>query len=124
MDNEKIEHSPLPWGLVLDDECDDLMRIVQVDGYGDVLRLIAKMPRDQDWPLSCANARFIVAAANSHSRLLAEREALLEALRFCMDLAREELVFAKVGTGAKVALRHIERRARAAISATEEGKEK
>lgn len=37
---------------------------------------------------------------------------LEQALRFCRDLADEELGFVKVGTGAEVALRHISRKAR------------
>ena len=41
-----------------------------------------------------------------------ERDQLRAALGFIRDLAEEELVHAKVGTGAEVALRHIARRAR------------
>lgn len=36
---------------------------------------------------------------------------LLAALKFCRDIAEEELPYAKVGSGAEVALRHILRKA-------------
>lgn len=39
-----------------------------------------------------------------------------KALKFITDIASEELPFAKVGTGAEVALRHINRRAEEALS--------
>lgn len=38
-------------------------------------------------------------------------------LTFMQDLAEEELQFAKVGTGAEVALRHIARKARESLEA-------
>jgi hypothetical protein len=38
-------------------------------------------------------------------------ERLVYALKFCRDIAAEELPHAKVGTGAEVALRHIVRKA-------------
>lgn len=75
------EHTQTPWAIVLDDEMDDLMRIVQVDGYGETLRLIAKMPRDADWSMSCANARFIVQAVNAHDELEAALIQAVSALR-------------------------------------------
>lgn len=48
--------------------------------------------------------------------LTAERDRLREALEFCGDLAGEELAYAKVGTGAEVALRHIVRRTSDALA--------
>jgi hypothetical protein len=58
--------------------------------------------------------------ADSHDALRAEVAALKAALEFCASLAGEELEYVYVGTGAEVALRHIERRARAAISGEKE----
>ncbi len=50
--------------------------------------------------------------------LAEECERLSDALRFIQDISGEELEHAKVGTGAEVALRHINRRAHAALSST------
>jgi hypothetical protein len=48
--------------------------------------------------------------------LIAQRDALVKALKFCHDLADEELEYARVGTGAEVALRHIARRAKESLA--------
>lgn len=45
-----------------------------------------------------------------------QNRVLREALAFCGSLALEELAFAKVGTGAEVALRHIERKSRETLA--------
>jgi hypothetical protein len=47
----------------------------------------------------------------------ARYECLLWALQFAHDIASEELPFAKVGTGAEVALRHIKRKTGEALEA-------
>jgi len=56
-----------------------------------------------------ADAAFIVTACNAHDELVA-------ALKFCRDIAEEELPHARVGSGAEVALRHTIRKARAALA--------
>lgn len=42
---------------------------------------------------------------------------LIEALKFCRDIAAEELPHARVGTGAEVVLRHVRRKAEEALKA-------
>jgi hypothetical protein len=66
-----------------------------------------------------ANAELIVTAVNSFESNQKQLAALREALKFCRDLAGEELAYARVGTGAEVALRHIERKANEALSEEE-----
>lgn len=64
------------------------------------------------------DADFIVAARSDVPRLCDALLAAREVIDFCGDIASEELPFAKVGTGAEVALRHIVRKvneARAAL---------
>lgn len=51
-------------------------------------------------------------------------EDLIKALEFCRDIAEEELPYAKVGTGAEVALRHIVRKATEALEAVEDNGER
>jgi len=48
--------------------------------------------------------------------MLGEIDRMTSALKFVKDMASEELPYAKVGTGAEVALRHIARRADEALS--------
>ena len=50
-----------------------------------------------------------------HRENIAKIDEYTGALKFIADLAGEELAYAKVGTGAEVALRHIQRKARDAI---------
>jgi hypothetical protein len=59
---------------------------------------------------NAANVALIVQAVN-------EREALRDALTFIESLAAEELAHVRVGTGAEIALRHIQRRAERALAA-------
>ena len=58
----------------------------------------------------------LIMDADLPKRLAAENENLRAALRFCGDIAAEELPYTKVGTGAEVALRHIHRKARENLS--------
>lgn len=44
-----------------------------------------------------------------------EEDKLMDALAFIRDIAEEELPYAKIGTGAEVALRHIVRKAQEAL---------
>ena len=46
---------------------------------------------------------------------------LESALRFCRDMAAEELPYAPVGTGAEVVLRHIQRRCNETLDGSPRG---
>lgn len=50
-------------------------------------------------------------------RKAASVDQLIEALKFCRDIAAEELPHARVGTGAEVVLRHVRRKAEEALKA-------
>ncbi|HEY7305765.1 MAG TPA: hypothetical protein VH601_16690 [Bryobacteraceae bacterium] len=56
---------------------------------------------------------------DANARLIAAAPELYEALRFVEAITTEELSFAKVGTGAEVALRHANRKAREALAKAE-----
>jgi len=77
--------TPRPWAVYREREIlrqpSEPVKIVQVDGYGEVLRLITTMPSKSNWPASEANAELIVRAANSH-------DALLKAAKLWRDKAR------------------------------------
>lgn len=53
--------------------------------------------------------------ANEMNRATAEYVKFTAALKFCRDLAEEELVHTRVGSGVEIALRHISRRATEAL---------
>lgn len=71
--------------------------------------------RPVDWAKTVAEYyRNITPAGMVRAQTRAEKAEA--ALKFIQDLAEEELSYAKVGTGAEVALRHIARRARETLA--------
>lgn len=108
--NEPEKATARPWRVERGDRLSDGSACLVIDS--DECSIAEMMcPKD----VERGNAGLIVTAINAHDSLLARIERLERDLTFCRDLAEEELTFAKVGTGAEVALRHIGRRARAAL---------
>ena len=82
-------HSPLPWHQ-MHRRCGDEMYRTQVrDDSGQEIATLAWAPRPEvDGVIGTyreANARFIVEACNQHAALIAQRDALREALKELLD---------------------------------------
>lgn len=72
--------SPGPYDFIVD--CGDgTLRIVAVDGYGNIRGLITKIPSGTNWPNAVNNAEFLSAAFVDISDLLADRERLVARAR-------------------------------------------
>ncbi len=100
--------------------------LVHVVTYGKTKADCEAAAKAQDfWTGKIREFSFAPNADLSRAPALADEcERLRMALKFIQDISDEELEYAKVGTGAEVALRHINRRASAALSSTPAPKDK
>lgn len=93
---ERVEHSPLPWRVIVDDTGDPITggypsicadrsldtTIIHVEGF-----------HHEYWnshpsqPVQVANAQLIVNAVNQHATLIKQRERLVDLLRYLKDTA-------------------------------------